>query len=133
MNTAAKEYTKALENRDTIRRRPPHDVFELQDRVRDMATRLLASRAALKQAVNARYGPTRSRVTRPASEGVYVAGNKLLIRRGVDGPSLAFWNVATNRAVYLQRTGRDWVVRYGPEDGTVVGLDEHWAPGGLRH
>jgi hypothetical protein len=130
MDVAAKAYVKALENRQTTRRRPPANVFELQDRIRDYVARMRASRDDLERAVRARRSPTRAAVTRTAHEGVYVAGGKVLVRHGVDGPSVAFWNVAKNSPVYLRRDGRDWKNPY--EDGPLVRLDEHWSPGGLR-
>ena len=132
MNRAAREYTRALENRDTIRRHPPHDVFELQDQVQNYSTRLRDSKKRLKDAIASRVAPTKTYVTRPTHEGIYAADGKVLVRRGVDGPSHAFWNVNRNASWYLKRQGREWMVTYGDDAGKIVQLDEHWAPGGLR-
>jgi hypothetical protein len=134
MDQAAREYIRALEDRDSVRRQPPHDIFTLQDKVRDYARRVANSRNALGKAAAARYGPTRQYVTRPAAEGVYAAGDRLLVRRGADGPSssFAFWNVQANASLYLQQDGKTWVIKYGPKAGSVVQLGEHWTPGGLR-
>ena len=132
MNRAARDYTKALENRNSIRRHPPRDVFEFQDQVLEYSQRLRNSKQRLKEAIAARIGPTKPTVTRPSHEGIYQANRKILVRRGVNGPSHAFWNVDANGSVYLKRQGRDWVVTYGNNAGKVVQLGEHWAPGGMR-
>lgn len=132
MDEAARSYIRALENRNAYRRQPDHDIFELQNRVRDVSARLRASKEAVRAAVAARYGPTRSGVMRPASEGVYAINTNLAVRRGAGGPATAFWNVSANKSVYLVKRGRDWVIKYGPNAGKVVTLSEHWVPGGLR-
>lgn len=132
MNRAAREYTKALENRDSIRRHPPRDVFEFQDQVVNYSQRLRDSKKRLKNAIALRIGPTKAYVTRPSHEGIYQADQKILVRRGVNGPSHAFWNVDANASMYLKRDGRNWTVTYGNNAGKTVQLGEHWAPGGLR-
>ena len=127
MNEAARDYIRALNDRNGVRRQPPHDIFDLQNRVRNISSRLESKAAA------ARYGPQRTRVARPAAQGLYVIEpGTLAVRRGVDGPSIAFWNVAKNEAVYLKRSNKNWVVSYGPDAGKIVQLSEHWAPGGLK-
>lgn len=133
MDRAAREYTKALENRDALRKRPPHDIFELQNHVKDISERLANSKARLKHAVTTRYAPSKAYVTRPSTEGVYSTSiGKILVKRGVDGPSTAFWNVNANTSYYLQKQGRNWKVTYGPNAETSVHLAEYWTPGGLR-
>lgn len=133
MNEAARDYIRALNDRNGLRRKPPHDIFELQNRVRNISSRLEASQAAVAKAAGARYGPQRTRVARPATQGLYVIEpGTLAVRRGVDGPSIAFWNVAKNEAVYLKRSNKNWVLSYGPDAGKVVQLSEHWTPGGLK-
>lgn len=132
MDEAAKAYTHALNNRNSLRKQPPHDVFELQDRVRDVAQRLVQSREAVKRAASARYGPTQRRVLRVMPEGVYAIDGRLAVRRGSNSPYVGFWNLNGNQAVYLKRQGRDWTVKYGSSAGSVVSLDEHWTSGGLR-
>jgi len=133
MNEAARDYIRALNDRNGVRRQPPHDIFELQNRVRNISSRLESSKAAVAKAAAARYGPQRTRVARPATQGLYVIEpGTLAVRRGVDGPSIAFWNVAKNEAVYLKRSNKNWVVSYGPDAGKVVQLSEHWTPGGLK-
>ena len=105
----------------------------LQNRVRNISSRLESSKAAVAKAAAARYGPQRTRVARPATQGLYVIEpGTLAVRRGVDGPSIAFWNVAKNEAVYLKRSNKNWVLSYGPDAGKVVQLNEHWTPGGLK-
>lgn len=133
MNEAARDYIRALNDRNGVRRQPPHDIMELQNRVRNISSRLESSKAAVAKAAAARYGPQRTRVARPATQGLYVIEpGTLAVRRGVDGPSIAFWNVAKNEAVYLKRANKNWVVSYGPDAGKVVQLNEHWTPGGLK-
>jgi hypothetical protein len=132
MNRAARDYTRALEDRDSIRRHPPRDVFELQDQVVNYSKRLANSKKRLKNAIATRIGPTKTYVTRPSREGIYQANHRILVRRGTNGPSLAFWNVNIDRSMYLKRQGRDWIVTYGNDAGKTVQLGEHWAPGGLR-
>jgi hypothetical protein len=107
-------------------------VFEFQDQVVDYSKRLKESKKRLKNAIAARIGPTKPSVTRPSREGIYQANKRILVRRGVNGPSHAFWNVDTNSSMYLKRQGRDWMVTYGNNAGKVVHLGEHWAPGGMR-
>lgn len=131
MDRSARAYTRALENRNAIRRHPPHDIFELQNQVEEYTARLRESREKLKDAIRMRVGATRM-VTRPAQEGVYVANSRILVRHGTNGPSHAFWNVDKNASVYLKRQGREWQVAYGNDAGKIVQLGEHWAPGGLR-
>jgi hypothetical protein len=132
MDRAAREYTKALENRDILRKRPPHDIFELQDKVKDISSRLQNSKARLTQAVASRYAPSKPQVTRPSTEGVYAVMGKILVKRGIDGPSLGFWDVEANKSYYLKKQGRNWVVTYANDDQTPVQLVEYWTPGGLR-
>lgn len=132
MDRAARNYTKALENRDILRKRPPHDIFELQDQVKNISSRIQNSRTRLKQAVASRYAPSKPQVTRPSTEGVYATMGKILIKRGVDGPSIGFWDVDANTSYYLKKEGRNWVVTYGNDTKTPVQLAEYWTPGGLR-
>lgn len=132
MNRSAREYTRALENRNSTRRHPPHDVFELQNQVQDYSQRIRDSRRRLKNAIAARVAPTKTYVTRPTQEGIYAANDKILVRRGINGPSHAFWNVDADSSMYLKKQGREWTVTYGNNAGKIVQLAEHWAPGGLR-
>ncbi len=132
MENAAKKYIRALNARNALRKNPPHDVFELQDAVQNYASKLAEAKKELKAAVAQRYAATRSRVQRPAPEGVYRASNRVLVRRGDDGPAVKFWDLNGNASYYLKRNGRNWVVRYGNGAGTVVQLDEYWTPSGLR-
>jgi len=132
MDEAAKEYVRALNDRNSTRKNPPHDVFVLQNRVRNYASRILTSRNAVRKVVDKRYGPTRSKVTRPVPEGIYKIGDRLVVRRGDDAPSVKFWNMGDDKSYYLKRDGRDWSVRYGPDAGNAVQLDEYWTPSGLR-
>lgn len=134
MDEAATGYTKALENRDSVRKRPPHDIIELQAQVRDYAQRLLEYRQKLRNAVAARYAPSRQRVTRPAEQGLYkTSDGKLLLRRiSRNGPSTSFWDVNANKSAYLRLDGRQWKIRYGDDDGKQVDLAEYWTSSGLR-
>jgi hypothetical protein len=132
MDEAARAYVRALDDRNALRKNPPHNVFKLQDSVRNYAQRLLDARAAVRAAASARYGPTRSGVMRTTPGGVYAFDTKLMVRRGSDAPALGFWNIESNKTVYLTPRGREWEVRYGPDAGETATLAEHWTPSGLR-
>lgn len=135
MDEAATGYTKALENRNAVRRRPPHDIIDLQTQVRNYSQRLQDYKTKVKQEIAKRYAPSRIRVTRPAEEGLYMTSDgKLLLRRvSRDGPSTSFWNVDKNASSYLKQDGRSWKVKYGNDAGAQVTLSEYWtASGGVR-
>lgn len=132
MDEAARSYIRALNDRNSLRKQPPHDVMNLQDKVRDVAQRLLESREAVKRAAAARYGPTQRRVVRVMPDGVYAIDGRLAVRRGSETPYVGFWNLDDDGPVYLRRAGKEWSIKYGPRNGSQVSLDEHWTSGGLR-
>lgn len=134
MNKAARDYAEALDERNALRRRPPHDVFRLQNQVAATVQKLRSASQSLQAAATARVGPTKRNVTAPVTGGVYAVAGKLLVKRGADSPiSRAFWSVESNGPEYLKETnGKNWIVSYGAGAGSAVRLDEHWKPGGLR-
>ena len=130
MDEAAKNYIQALNVRRTTRRRPPHDVFDLQDKVKAYVKQLKNAREKLHTATELRR-PRRVSRAAIAKYGIYAIGNRLLARRGANTNSahhgsLGFWNINRDASVYLKRDGRDWVIVYGDDDGKMVQLDEHW-------
>lgn len=137
MNHAAREYVRALANRNQMRHKPPHEVDNLQRAVNEIAARLAASRDDLTAAVGKRFGPTRAAVQRVGTDGVYVIGypdgrSALAVRRGPAGPATEFWDVRADASLYLDRDKAGWTVTYGPDAGARVTVDEYWTSTGLR-
>lgn len=132
MDQAARNYERALDDRDAVRKRPPHDPLELQNKVKNYSGRLHAARDKILQIVRERYGPTRGAVTRPVSRGIYSHDGRILMRRGQDGPALAFWNLRADATRYLEQNGREWTSTNAQSKVSRGKLDEYWGPGGLR-
>ena len=138
MDTAARDLLRAMNNRNNYRKRPPHDIIELQDKVREVQGRLAQHRNAVRASWQIRR-PQRTNVTRFQNKSVLeltfpeIQQNKILVvRRQTDlHPRYAkFWDVMANKPIYVDKNTMR--IAWGDLEGERVRINEHWTSSGLR-
>ena len=138
INRRARDLLRAMNDRNDYRKRPPHDIMELQTAVRNVQDRLQRSKTNVLGSVQQRF-PQRTAVTRFTNRSVLElafpdadAPKVYVVRRSPDisNKYAKFWDINADSAIYIDT--EDMTVAWGPLQGHKVRVNEHWTTSGLR-